>query len=77
MVVWMSWKRMGKAKEIGGLGFRDIECFNTALLAKQGWCLIQNPESLFARILKGNYHPNCKFLESPMSSRPSYVWRSI
>ena len=76
-VAWMSWERMGKANEVGGLGFRDFECFNTALLAKQGWCLIHNPESLVARILKEKYHPNGTFLESPLSKRPSYVWRSI
>jgi hypothetical protein len=56
-VAWMSWEKNGKAKEIGGLGFRDLECFNTAMLAKQGWRLIKNPNSLVARILKGEVLP--------------------
>lgn len=34
---WMSWKRMGKAKDQGELGFRNLECFKLALLAKQLW----------------------------------------
>jgi hypothetical protein len=76
-VAWMSWKKMGKAKKIGGLGFRDLQCFNTALLAKQGWRLIQNPDSLVAMVLKEKYFPNGSFLDSQLSKRPSYVWRSI
>jgi hypothetical protein len=73
----MSWKKMGKGKEEGGLGFRDLELFNLALLAKQGWRLIQNPESLVARIMKAKYYPNTNFLDAEIGRNPSYAWRSI
>jgi hypothetical protein len=76
-IAWMSWKNMGKAKEIGGLGFRDLEFFNLALLAKQGWRLIQNPDSLVAKIMMVKYYPNSTFLEASIGRKPSYAWRSI
>lgn len=34
-----------------GLGFKELEAFNFALLAKQGWRLLKYPNFLVARIL--------------------------
>jgi len=53
----MSWEKMGRSKAIGGLWFRDLIMFNKALLAKQGWKLLQNPNSLIAQVLKAKYFP--------------------
>jgi hypothetical protein len=35
-IAWMSWDQMGRAKDKGGMGFKDLESFNFALLDKQG-----------------------------------------
>jgi hypothetical protein len=42
----MRWEKMWWAKERRDLGFRDLEWFNLAFLAKQGWRLIQKLDSL-------------------------------
>jgi hypothetical protein len=44
---------MGISKDKGGLSFRDLIMFNKALLAKQMWRMMQNPESLVGLIMKG------------------------
>jgi hypothetical protein len=75
--VWMSWSKMGRTKERGGLGFRDLEWFNLALLAKQGWRIIQNPDSLASKILKKKYFPQSSFLNSQLGCQPLYIWRSF
>jgi hypothetical protein len=74
---WVSWNDMTQPKYMGGLGFRKMELFNLALLAKQGWRLIQEPLSLSAQILKAVYYPNDDFLSAQLGTRPSRIWRSI
>ena len=50
-MAWLSWEKMCAPKEKGGLGFQDLIAFNLALLAKQGWHLQMNPNSLVHRVL--------------------------
>ncbi|GKA89233.1 reverse transcriptase [Tanacetum coccineum] len=74
---WLSWDRISHTKDQGGLGFRDLHCFNLALLAKQGWRLIVNPGSFWARVLKGIYFPHSNFLTASKGSHPSWLWQSL
>ena len=76
-VYWMSWSRLCKLKKMGGMGFRDLNAFNLALLAKQAWKLVQKMDSLFYRIYKARYFPTTTFLDAEIGHNPSYVWRSL
>ena len=59
------------------MGFRDIHDFNLALLAKQVWRLIHQNHSLFFRVYKARYFPNCSFMEAELGNNQSYVWQSL
>ncbi|XP_041017914.1 uncharacterized mitochondrial protein AtMg00310-like [Juglans microcarpa x Juglans regia] len=74
---WCPWNQMKSSKIIGGLGSRDLEFFNMAMLAKQGWRLVQNSGSLAAKIISTKYYPNGNFLQATIKRIASYIWRSI
>jgi ribonuclease HI len=59
------------------MGFRDLRLFNMGMLGKQGWRLIQNPDSLCARVLKGRYFHDSEFLQATRKKHSSHTWRAI
>ncbi|KAK5846604.1 hypothetical protein PVK06_002898 [Gossypium arboreum] len=68
---------MCSLKEDRGLDFKRFDKFNIALLAKQGWRLVNYPNSLLARVLKAKYYVNSNFLNAPLGNSPSLTWKSI
>jgi hypothetical protein len=74
---WLCRDKMIRPKSEGGLGFRDIHAFNLAMLAKQGWRLLSDPDSLCARILKAKYLQNTNCLRAQVKSGSAYTWCTI
>jgi hypothetical protein len=74
---WLSWEMLTKPKSEGGLGFRDLYRFNLAMLARQAWRMLTNPNSLCARVLKARYFPSTSLLEATVAPGISYSWHSI
>ena len=74
---WVKWEKLCSPKEDGGLWFKEIEKVNEALLAKQVWHMMKNPESLCLKVFKARFFPNCSILEANESKAGSYAWKSI
>ncbi|KAM2729014.1 hypothetical protein EV1_000452 [Malus domestica] len=74
---WISWDRLMKQKNAGGLGFKDIQCVNLAFLAKIGWRITLNPMSLLASILRDKYFQGKTFREASKGKNTSWGWKGL
>ncbi|GAU12879.1 hypothetical protein TSUD_73660 [Trifolium subterraneum] len=74
---WLAWERLACPTAYGGLGFRNFEAFNKAMVAKQVWNIVQNPNSLVAKLIKARYFPRSSLFEAPLGYNPSFAWRSM
>ena len=64
-------------KDSRWIGIKDLEQFNLSLLGKQVWRVIHNTNSLFYKVFKAKYFPNCSILDEEVKTHGSYVWQSI
>lgn len=55
---WIGWEKMCVRKEFGGLGFRNLRCFNLALLAKHGWNFMTKPNDLVSQVFRAKCFPD-------------------
>lgn len=64
---------MATDKEEGGLGFRNVQYFNLALLAKQLWWLIIYPNLLMSKVMKAKYFPIGGLFQVEAKSQSSWL----
>ncbi|GAU37345.1 hypothetical protein TSUD_395260 [Trifolium subterraneum] len=74
---WKAMKDLFKPKFDGGMGFRNMQWFNLAMLAKKAWRLQTNPTSLLGKCLKARYYPNSDIIHAQQGRNTSYAWQSI
>ena len=74
---WVKLGVMCDPKSESGMGFKELSLFNEALLAKQTRRLLQNKNSLFYRVFKRRFFPDCSIMEAKESHGGSYSWKSI
>lgn len=74
---WCLWSKLSQEKKRGGLGFKDIQCFNQAMLGKQIWRILQFPELLVSKALKAKYFPKSSIFDCKVSKNSSWFWQSI
>lgn len=76
-IQWVRWEKLCRSKAEGGMGLRDLSAFHKALLAKQGWRIVNCPNSLMARILKAKYFPSADFLNAGVGHNASFTWQKF
>lgn len=74
---WIGWRKMTEKKSTGGMGFRDLQKFNKALLAKQVWRLITQPNLLVSKVLKAKYYPKESIFNCNVPRNASWLWQSL
>lgn len=74
---WKKWEDLKMRKDFGGLGFKDLVDFNKAMLGKQTWRILQQPNALWCKVIKSIYYPRGDIWTAKKGIRPSWGWQSL
>ncbi|XP_027076996.2 uncharacterized protein [Coffea arabica] len=74
---WSSWSNIALDRKFGGLGFKDLEAFNIALLGKQVWRLLTQPNLLVSKVLKARYFPKESIFNCKVPANASWTWKGL
>lgn len=75
---WISWGKLTRTKQFRGLGFRGMEYFNQAMLAKLAWRVLTNQQALWVQIHKQKNFEHLEFLTTtPPPQSDSWSWKSL
>ena len=61
----------------GKLGFRDLQEFNTAMLARQLWRVLTKLNLIMSKVLRGKYFKRESIWEIRTKATNSWMWISI
>lgn len=62
---------------MGGLGFKDLLCFNVALLGRQVWRLASCKDTFCFKVLSTKYFPDGDIFRPKKVDKPSFTWKTI
>ena len=51
----VSWDKVCRPKEVGGLGFKKAKEMNLALMTKLAWEIVNKPKTLWVRVMRNKY----------------------
>lgn len=70
VIHWWKLDILGIANAKGGMGFREFDSFNWAMLARQGWRMLKDPQSFVVKVYKAKYFKNSQLLEASLGKSP-------
>ncbi|PNX85822.1 ribonuclease H, partial [Trifolium pratense] len=78
---WVKWDQICLPKEKGGLGVKNLELFNLALLSKWRWRFFNHDNALWTELLRHRYGHLPSWVmgghELVTSSKASFWWRDV
>ncbi|KAF5448516.1 hypothetical protein F2P56_029042 [Juglans regia] len=72
-----SWNSISIPKSLGGLGIRTMSSFNSALVLKNVWSLLNGPNSLWKEVISKKYLGSKTFFEAAPKVSDSRFWKSL